>query len=163
MPEFHERMNVPVPWCVSGLYLRLHYEVLNYTVKREMRTVTEGAFIQEKIILQWRDWNESKFEFQKPEFWVYSLGSSLLKDTKQTRSLVTLKLQVTSTFLLSRKSFPAPSGARRKAGLSPLGHDGDVMRWAAGHASRCRAQSARDHCSAHNLIIHSPLKGTETG
>lgn len=119
MPKFHERMNVPVPWCVSGLYLRLHYEVLNYTVKREMRTVTEGAFIQEKIILQWRDWNESKFEFQKPESWVYSLGSSLLKDTKQTRSLVTLKLQVTSTFLLSRKSFPAPSGARGRQGWAP--------------------------------------------
>lgn len=119
MPEFHERMNVPVPWCVSSLYLRLHYEVLNYTVKREMRTVTEGAFIQEKIILQWRDWNESKFEFQKPESWVYSLGSSLLKDKKQTRSLVTLKLQVTSTFLLSRKSFPAPSGARGRQGWAP--------------------------------------------
>lgn len=120
MPKFHERMNVPVPWCVSGLYLRLHYEVLNYTVKREMRTVTEGAFIQEKIILQWRDWNESKFEFQKPEFWVYSLGSSLLKDTKQTRSLVTLKLQVTSTFLLSRK-LPSTKWCQKEGRAEPPG------------------------------------------
>lgn len=68
MPKSHERMDVPVPRCASGLYLRLHYEVLNYTAKREMRTVIEGAFIQEKTILQWRDWYESKFEFQEPEF-----------------------------------------------------------------------------------------------
>lgn len=33
-----------------------------------MRTVIEGTFIQEEIILQWRDWYESKFEFQDLDF-----------------------------------------------------------------------------------------------
>lgn len=151
-----ERMDVPVPWCVSGLYLQLHYEVLNYTVKREMRTVIEGASIQEKIILQWRDWYESKFEFQEPELWVSSLGSSLLKDTKQTRSRLnfTIKLQVTPTFLLSSKRCPAPSGGRGRQGWA-LGCDGMSSR------TCVTLPSTEHHCSAHNLIIHSPLKGTE--
>lgn len=100
------------PWCVSGLYLWLHYETLNYTVKREMKTVTEGAFIQEKTILQWRDRYESEFEFQKTEVWAYSLDSWLLKDTKQTCCPLALELQVRLTFPISRKSFPAPNGPR---------------------------------------------------
>lgn len=148
-------MNVPVPWCVSGLYLRLHYEVLNYTVKREMRTVIEGAFIQE-IILQWRDWYELKFEFQKPEFWVYSLGSSLLKDTEQMRSLVMLKLQVTTQSSPFSKSFPAPSGARERQGWVPgLWCDRDVMRWDEMSSRTCvtlPSTEHRDRCSAPLII-----------
>lgn len=75
-----------------------------------MKTVIEGAFIQEKKILHWRDRYESEFEFQKIEVWAYSLDSSLLRDTKQMCHPVALKLQVRPTLPINRKSFPAPNG-----------------------------------------------------
>lgn len=162
MQKFHKRMNVPVPWCVSGLYLWLHYEMLNYTVKREMKTVIEGTFIQEKMIRQRRQvW----IRIWISENWGLSLQLGLITPQGHKADMHPVALQVRPTLPISRKSLPTPNfGNQWKPMLSPLGHEGYLMRWAAGHASRCLAKSSTGSflCSSHNLVIQSLLKGNAT-
>lgn len=129
--------------------------------KREMKTVIEGAFIQEKKMLQRRDRQNLNFRKPRSEFPAWTHRSSRTQSRRAIRSR--LNFRSDPRFPQAERAFQQQT-VPVKANAEPLGHEGCLTRWAAVHASRCLAKSRTGSflCSSHNLIIQSLLEGNET-
>lgn len=161
MQKFHKRMNVPVPLMCLRFVLRttlwdvkLHSKERNEDSDRRcLYTGEEDPSVKRQVRI--RIWIS--------ENWGLSLQLGLMTPQGHKADMLSACAWTSGQTYIShkQKELSSTKWSQRKPMLS---HEGYLMRWAAGHASRCLAKSSTGSflCSLHNLIIHSPLKGNET-